>query len=103
MNPKLHPKRLLTIVCEAEIERTLLVRLHQLGIRGYTITEARGQGEHGDRDALWPSSANIRIEILGDAQVLDAALDMLADNYFASYGLVAFVSDVGVLRPGKFR
>ena len=102
MNPKLHPKRLLTIVCEAEIERTLLVRLHQLGIRGYTITEARGQGEHGDRDALWPSSANIRIEVLCDDAVLDSLLDMLADEYFTSYGLVAFVSDVGVLRPGKF-
>ncbi len=102
MNPKLHPKHLLVIICEAEIERTLLNELRRQGVHGYTITEARGHGEHGARNALWPANANIRIEILCPPEVLDAVLEILESEYFSRYGVVAFVSEVGVLRPGKF-
>ena len=102
MNPRLHHKCLLTIICEGEIERPLLAALQRIGVRGHTITEAHGQGEHGDRDALWPSSANIRIEVLCDSNVADSALSALESDYFANYGLIAFVSDVGVLRTQKF-
>lgn len=102
MTPKLHARQLLTIICEAELERHLVSELHRLGVRGHTITDARGQGEFGDRDALWPSSANIRIEVICDSPVLNAVLTALADSYFQSYGLIAFVSEVAVLRADKF-
>lgn len=102
MTPKLHPRHLLTIICEADLERQLVSELHRLGVSGHTITDARGQGMHGDRDALWPASANIRIEVLCEAPVLDALLTMLEKHYFKSYGLVVFVSDVSVLRTERF-
>ena len=42
MNAQLSLRKLLTIVCEADLE-TLVVRdLKTLGARGYTITDARG-------------------------------------------------------------
>ena len=102
MNSPLQRRRLLTIICEGELERTLVADLQRLGARGHTITEARGHGTHGDRDGLWPSSANIRVEVLCDEVVCAALLDVLEKRYFESYGVVVFVSDVQVLRPEKF-
>ena len=102
MTPTLHARQLLTIICEADIERQLVADLRSRGVRGYTITDARGHGKHGDRDALWPASANIRIEALCDSHILSATLIMLEENYFKNHGLVAFVSEVAVLRADKF-
>jgi hypothetical protein len=102
MAPKLHPRRLLTIICEADLERQLVSEFERLGISGHTITDARGQGVHGDRDGLWPASANIRIEVLCESSALDALLSLLELHYFKSYGLVVFVSDVSVLRADRF-
>jgi hypothetical protein len=102
MAPKLHPRRLLTIICEADLERQLVSEFHRLGISGHTITDARGQGVHGDRDGLWPPTANIRIEVLCEESALDAVLTLLEQHYFKSYCLVVFVSDVSVLRADRF-
>ena len=38
-----HVRRLLTVITEANLERSLIEDLRQLGARGYTITDARGQ------------------------------------------------------------
>ena len=44
-----YPRRLLTIVTEALLERELLAEFEALGVRGYTITDARGKGGRGTR------------------------------------------------------
>lgn len=57
---------------------------------------------HGDRDGLWPPSANIHIEVLCEESALDAVLILLEQQYFKSYCLVVFVSEVSVLRADRF-
>lgn len=103
MSPAVALRKLVTIICEAELESILLPELAQLGARGYTITEARGQGARGLRDGAWRASANIRIEVLCDEQVAGDLVDMLQARYYADYGMVAFVVDAAVLRPAKFQ
>jgi len=102
MTPMLHSRQLLTIICEADIERQLVSDLYRLGVHGHTITDARGHGKHGDRDALWPASANIRIEVLCDEQLAGVIAADLQARYYERYGMVIFIADVQVLRPGKF-
>lgn len=102
MNAQLSLRKLLTIVCEADLE-TLVVRdLKSLGASGYTITDARGDGAHGARDAAWPASANIRIEVLCTEQTASGIVEHLKNRYYANYGMVTFLLDVQVLRPEKF-
>ncbi|MES2840813.1 P-II family nitrogen regulator [Hydrogenophaga sp.] len=60
--------KLLTVVCEAALETTLLRDLESLDARGYTVTDARGKGSRGRRDATWGPHANIRVEVLGAAE-----------------------------------
>ncbi|GAB4550529.1 MAG: hypothetical protein Tsb007_02080 [Rhizobacter sp.] len=57
-------RKLLTIVCESALETTLLSALESMGARGYTVTDARGKGGRGRRDATWGPHANIRVEVL---------------------------------------
>lgn len=102
MSQQMTLRKLLTIVCEADLERTLADDLTALGARGFTVTDARGQGVHGARDGLWPSAANIRIEVLCDDHLASAIAEDLQARYYERYGMVIFIADVLVLHPGKF-
>ncbi len=96
-------KRLmLTIVTESVIENALLADLDQLGVRGYTITDARGRGSRGVRDANWDEAANIRIEIICARPLAGVVLTYLQEHYYANYAMVACAHEVEVLRPEKF-
>lgn len=102
MSAPIAPCKLLTVVCEASLEDDLVADLATLGASGYTITDARGRGARGVRDAAWPPGANIRVEVLCDERTAAAIVAHLEARYYADYAMVLFTSDVGVLRPGKF-
>lgn len=95
-------RKLLTIITEARLEDLLAQDIETLGARGYTITDARGKGSRGKRDATWGAQANIRIEVLCDAATALAICQHVRERYYADYAMVAFVADVDVLRPEKF-
>jgi nitrogen regulatory protein PII len=96
-------KRLmLTVVTESVIENALLADLERLGVRGYTVTDARGRGSRGVRDADWDEAANIRIEIICARPLADTVLAHLQERYYANYAMVACLHEVEVLRPEKF-
>ena len=95
-------RKLLTIITEAALESVLVKDLERLGARGYTITDARGMGSRGTRDAAWGDSSNIRVEVVCDEPNAEAIAAHLHSSYFANYAMILFVSDVAVLRPLKF-
>ncbi len=96
------PRKLLTIVTEAALEGLLVKDFESLGARGYTITDARGKGSRGRRDAAWDENRNIRIEILCDAVVAEAIARHLEATYYEHYGMVLYVAEVLVRRAEKF-
>ncbi len=102
MTSRLVVRKLITVICESALEQEVTQAISKLGASGYTVSDARGKGAHGARDASWPENANIRVEILCDELIASRILDLLVDKYYTNYTLVTFVSDVGVLRPGKF-
>jgi hypothetical protein len=93
---------LLTIFTESTLEHVLIKDMDRLGIRGYTISDARGKGSRGVRDAAWDESKNIRIEILCARQQAEGLLAHLQQRYYSSYAMVVYMSEVEVLRPEKF-
>lgn len=97
-----HIRRLLTIVTEAALEATLTRELGRLGAHGYTITNARGKGDRGVRDAGWEASSNIRIEVVCDAETADRIAKFLQERYYDDFAMILFLTDIEVLRPGKF-
>lgn len=96
------PRRLLTVVTEAVLERELVAELDSLGVRGYTITDARGRGNRGRRQSDWAQEGNIRIEIVCEPALAERIALRLRERYYDHYAMILFLQDVSVLRPDKF-
>jgi hypothetical protein len=96
------PRRLLTIVTETALERELLAEFDALGVRGYTITDARGKGGRGRRQSDWTQQGNVRIEIVCDPELAERIAARLRERYYEHYAMILFMQDVDVLRPEKF-
>ena len=97
-----YARRLLTIVTEAVLERELVAEFDALGVRGYTITDARGKGGRGRRQSDWLQEGNVRIEIVCEAALAERVALRLRERYYDHYAMILFLQDVSVLRPDKF-
>jgi nitrogen regulatory protein PII len=95
-------RTLLTIITESAIEEILLKDFEKLGVRGYTVSDARGRGSRGVRDATWGEVSNIRLEVICSRALAEAVLNHMQLHYYANYAMVAFLHDVEILRPEKF-
>ncbi len=95
-------RKLLTVICEARLEPRVIADLERLGAHGYTITDARGKGARGSRNAGWDRSANIRIEVVCEAATATAIAADLRKLYYENFAMILFMSDVEVLRAEKF-
>ena len=95
-------RRLLTIVTEAALEHDITEAIDDLGATGYTITNARGRGSRGVRDAGWVTSSNIRVEVICETETAERIAQHLRKHYYRDYAMVLYLSDVDVLRPEKF-
>ena len=97
-----HPMKLVTIVCEAYAKEAVTKLLHEVGAHGYTLFAVEGDGSRGQRPADIPEFANIQIEVVTQPEVAQTLLTRLGQDFFPRYGMIAFESDVRVLRPKKF-
>ena len=90
-------RTLLTVITEAALESLLLRDLDELGAPGYTVSDARGKGSRGRRDATWAPQANIRIEVLCDAATARRIGDTLAARYNTHYPMLMHLAEVTLL------
>jgi nitrogen regulatory protein PII len=95
------PLKRVTIIAEAVLEQRLLDDLRELGARGYTITEARGEGTRGVRASEWEGKS-VKIETLVSAEVAARLLERLAERYFEHYSVVGYLETVEVVRGEKY-
>jgi nitrogen regulatory protein P-II 2 len=95
------PLRKVTIVAEALLEDRIARDVRELGARGLTISETRGEGSRGMRPGDW-EGRNVRIETIVSATVADAVLAHVAEHYFEYYAVIAWVEDVEVVRGDKY-
>jgi nitrogen regulatory protein P-II 2 len=61
-----------------------------------------GDGSQGKRPADIKEFANIQIEAVVQPEVADKLLERLANDFFPRYAMIAFESEVRVLRREKF-
>ena len=80
-----HRRKLLTIITEAAIEGSLVRDIERQGARGYTITDARGKGDRGVRNASWETSSNIRIEVVCSVETAKAITAHLSGSVTAFF------------------
>jgi nitrogen regulatory protein P-II 2 len=98
----LHPMKLVTIICEAVLEERIVEVLHECGAHGHTAFDVRGSGRQGARSADLVESSNVQIEVIAKPAVAENLLQRLHLNFFQDYAMVAYESEVQVMRPEKF-
>jgi nitrogen regulatory protein PII len=97
-----YTRRMVTIVTEAALERALVAELEALGVKGFTITDARGKGSRGTRQSDWVQEGNIRVEVICDPALAERIAEHVRDRFYANYAMILFMQDVSVLRSDKF-
>ncbi|WP_290651974.1 DUF3240 family protein [Aquisalimonas sp.] len=95
-------RKLLTVITEQALERQLVQCVMDHGARGYTLTEARGQGRRGVRSADFEQVGNIRLEVICEEDVARQIAETLHKKYFDDFAMVLYLQDVEVLRSEKF-
>ena len=96
-----HPMKLVTVVTESAVEHRLTEELLALGATGFSVVEGRGEGTRHLRASDIPG-ANVRVETVVPAAVAERILARLAEHWFADYSLIAYVTDVQVVRTRKY-
>jgi len=92
---------LLTIIGEAVLRERLIEEITLAGAKGYTITAAEGEGPRHIRSGNMPGE-NIRIETITTPVIADHLLLRLAAVYFPHYAIIAFVSQVRIVRGDHY-
>lgn len=98
---KLTEIKLVTIITLDVLENELIEFIKQAGAKGYTISEARGEGLSSLRNSELEGK-NIRIETLVSQETANKILEHLVKNYFDKYRTICFLQDVKILRREKF-
>lgn len=92
---------LVTVVAEAILEKRLLRDLRALGVSGFTVTPAHGEGSRGSRTGDI-EGGNVRVETIVHPDLAATILHHVEAHYFEHYAVIVWVSEVGVLRGDKY-
>jgi nitrogen regulatory protein P-II 2 len=95
--------KLVTIVCEALAQQSIVRLLNESGAHGYTVYEVQGAGAHGERFAETEEFANVKIEVIVSSTTADKLLHKLQKDFFPHMAIIVYESDVSVLRQEKFK
>ena len=101
-NTSTNQTKVVVLVCEEALETIVLPEMLAAGAKGYTVTEARGRGNRGVRDARWLLSSNVRIEAVCNAAVAKSIIALVEAKYSSNYGLMIYATDAEVLNPEKY-
>jgi hypothetical protein len=97
-----HPMRLVTIVGEALARERLTRLLAEEGAHGYTLFAVEGAGAQGSRVADIAEFANIQVEVIVTPTVAERLLARLQRDFFPHFAMIAYETEVRVLRREKF-
>ncbi len=92
---------LLTIVAEALLKERLIHEIRNAGANGFTLTEVSGEGSR-QRRVSEILGDNIKIEVIAKRETADTILTVLQKDFFPRFAVVAFISEVQVVRENKY-
>jgi nitrogen regulatory protein P-II 2 len=97
-----HARKLLVIITEAVIERPLIADCRRMGANGYTVMEARGGSDQGEREGAWEADRSIALQVICSEGVADRIAQHVLDHYAPDYAVSMYLSDVQVFRAQKY-
>ena len=95
------PLKKVTIVTENVLREGIIKIIRKEGGTGHTITACEGEGSKGIHASDW-EGRNIQIETIVNEETANKILTAVSETYMKNYALIAYMSDVLVLRKEKF-
>ena len=98
---QLSSMKLITVVAEKFIKDQMVQKVLELGATGcsYHPTEGKGLREARHDDMF---SENFQLKVVCTADVAERIMQYMATNFFEHYAIVAWLTDVEVVRPKHF-
>lgn len=93
--------KLITIVTEGLLKEKMIDLLKSHAVTGFTISRVEGEGSRGVRAREW-EGPNLKIESIVSPEIGEEILDDIGARFFDDYSVVAWLSEVRVLRGEKF-
>ncbi|MGB0333965.1 MAG: P-II family nitrogen regulator [Opitutales bacterium] len=91
----------ITIITESLLVDRIVEILKTRGSTGHTLSKVEGEGSRGDHTSDWVGR-NTKIETIVGNETADNILSDLNNRYFEDFSIVAWLSEVQVLRGDKF-
>jgi len=100
---QLHPLKLVTVVGETVIMQDIADEGLKLGATGYTISEVNGHGSRSARNVASTTGARTtKVEFVVPGDVAEKILTHVSHDYFEHYAVIAWLSDVQVVRGQQY-
>jgi nitrogen regulatory protein P-II 2 len=96
-----HSLKKVTVVAERLLKDPLVKILRAEGATGFTLIAVEGEGSRGIHASDW-EGRNIQLETIVAPDVADRILDRIGAEFLENYAVIAYLTDVSVLRRGKF-
>lgn len=97
-----HPTlKKMTIVAERVLKDKIVDLIRKAGATGYTLTAVEGEGSRGVRASEF-EGRNVQFEAIVSPETAERIFDRLAERYLEAYAVIAYTSNVEVLRGHKF-
>jgi len=96
-----HNLTLLVIVAEALLKDRLIHSIREAGAKGFTVTEVAGEGSRQRRVGELLGD-NIKIEVIVNRETAERVLVVLQKDYFPHFAVIAYLSEVQVVREEKY-
>jgi hypothetical protein len=98
---QLHPMKMITVIAEEILRDQLVRKIREFGATGCSYHSTQGVGTHvGRHNDVF--SANFELKVVSPQPIADKIMAHLSEHYFGKYAIVAWMSDVEVVRAGHF-
>lgn len=95
------PLKKVTIIGENVLKEGIIEIIRREGGTGHTMTLCEGEGSKGIHSSDW-EGRNVKIETVANSDTANRILTAVSEKYMKNYALIAYMSDVEVVRGEKF-
>lgn len=79
----------------------MIHEIRSAGAKGFTVTDVSGEGSRQRRVSELLGD-NVKIEVIAKREVADKVLVVLQKEYFSRYAVIAYMSEIQVVREEKY-
>jgi nitrogen regulatory protein P-II 2 len=92
----------ITVISERLLKDDLVGLMKKEGAKGFSITDSVGEGSRGVHASDW-EGRNVKIESIVHGDTAKRIMEIVADQYFEDYAVIAYSYPVSVVREEKFK